>query len=211
MNFFGHAVVASWKNPAPEFVLGAMLPDLANMLGTRTPGQPHPALVEGVAFHHRTDHVFHETAVFRELSSGALAELRALGVGRGSARAIAHVGVEILLDAVLAEDRAAWTAYLGALELGARADFAASVGFAEPPAAARFAELNRFLLERGRSPRDVSPELVGQRLQRALAARPRLAIDDHARQKVELWAARGRPAVAAKAPALMRELAAGLL
>jgi hypothetical protein len=118
MNFFGHAVVASWKNPLPAFVLGAMLPDFANMVGTRLSQPEEPALASGVAFHHRTDHVFHENAVFRELVAGARVELSRLGLSRGSARAVAHVGVEILLDGVLAGDEAASAAYRAALELG---------------------------------------------------------------------------------------------
>ena len=211
MNFFGHAVVASWKDRLPAFVLGAMLPDFANMVGTRLVRPEEPALASGVAFHHRTDHVFHENVGFRELCAAARVELAELGLSRGSARAVAHVGVEILLDGVLAGDPVACDAYRAALELGTEPALAGRIGFRDRDAAPRFVDLSRFLLERGVASRDVRPELVFRRLQRALADRPRLALGHEDRSKVEVWAERSLPAVEAGASALMQELAARLL
>ena len=59
MNFFGHAIVASWTSVEPAFVLGSMVPDFANMVGARVPRVFHEGVARGVEFHHATDRVFH--------------------------------------------------------------------------------------------------------------------------------------------------------
>ena len=38
MNFFGHALAASWRSREPGFALGSMLPDFASMCGMRLDG-----------------------------------------------------------------------------------------------------------------------------------------------------------------------------
>ena len=67
MNFFGHAVVATWHATEPRFVLGAMLPDFAAMIRARPPAARDPELARGIALHHATDEVFHDAPTFREL------------------------------------------------------------------------------------------------------------------------------------------------
>jgi hypothetical protein len=118
MNFFSHAAVARSFSEDPEFVLGAMLPDFVSMLGARLPEVTHVTLARGVRFHHVTDHVFHDLEVFRMLSRDAHAELRERGLGRGASRAVAHVGIEILLDMTLGQSAPAQAAYLSGLEAG---------------------------------------------------------------------------------------------
>lgn len=98
MNFYGHAVLAAEDRQHPEFVLGAMLPDLAGMAGLRLPDLQSAELRAGVAHHHRVDAAFHTAPQFVELVSAALSDLCARGVARGPSRAVAHVGVELLLD-----------------------------------------------------------------------------------------------------------------
>src|SRR5688572_4337425 len=115
MNFFGHAAMAERFSKEPPFVLGAMLPDFSSMLRLRPPGSSHPVVARGVAFHHATDEAFHELAVFRELCSDAMRLLAERGVSRGTRRAVAHVGVELLLDVELSADEAARVAYLDGL------------------------------------------------------------------------------------------------
>jgi hypothetical protein len=102
VNYFAHAWIASRIRPEPRFVLGAMLPDLAGFLRIRLPEQTDPALSAGIALHHATDAVFHRLAGFRERNLAGIRALRAAGLERGAARAAAHVGIELVLDALLA-------------------------------------------------------------------------------------------------------------
>ena len=106
MNFFGHAVIASRSDAArgsvrAEFVLGSMLPDFASMLRMRPPRVTSRALEEGLRHHHATDDAFHGSESFLEFSRHASIFLGARGLSRGSARAVAHVGVELIVDGAL--------------------------------------------------------------------------------------------------------------
>lgn len=102
VNFIGHAAVALWSSDLPHFVLGSMLPDLASMAGLRLPRElPAGPLAEGIAHHHLTDAVFHAEPSFVALTQSTLDLLCGRGVPRGTARAVAHVGVEMLLDGEL--------------------------------------------------------------------------------------------------------------
>lgn len=206
MNFFGHAAVACWRSDAPAFVLGAMLPDFATMIHARPPSSSHSELGDGIAFHHVTDAAFHATPTFRALMARANAELVAGGVRRGSARAAAHVGVEILLDAELAHDSRARLAYLAALKSGIDPALALEIAWQNENQRDRFAELCRALASRGLSAGHVSPELVSLRLSRALAGHPRLALDAAAELVVSAWARTASPLVAESAPTLIEEL-----
>ena len=60
-----------------------MLPDFAGMIRARPPVADHTELAEGIAFHHATDHAFHDSATFRALTAQANAELSAGGLRRG--------------------------------------------------------------------------------------------------------------------------------
>ena len=119
MNFFGHAAVATWSAPAsgaaPAVVLGAMLPDFATMCGGRIASAEDAGVARGIDLHHTTDAVFHTlpvvTALMRELD-----ERLAHGhCARGPRRAVAHIGVELLLDGVLVDEPAYRAAYLSGL------------------------------------------------------------------------------------------------
>src|SRR5258706_12541419 len=107
MNFFGHAALAASylaqqgpdaANELPRFCAGAMLPDFIGMLRLSRPVVHDSVLARGVAFHHRTDELFHELPSFHRLSRSAFAWLSARDMPRGPARAVAHIGIEILLD-----------------------------------------------------------------------------------------------------------------
>src|SRR4029079_14058794 len=71
VNFFGHALVASWRSRAPAFALGAMLPDFASMCRARVEVVGHADLAAGVDWHHETDRVFHAAGAFRRLVADA--------------------------------------------------------------------------------------------------------------------------------------------
>jgi hypothetical protein len=208
VNFFGHAAVAAWQSPEPGFVLGAMLPDFAAMIGARPPNAEHAALAAGIRHHHFTDQVFHDAADFRGLVTEAFEDLLARGVRRGSARAVAHVGVEILLDGVLARDAASRRAYLGAL--GAAGSLCSFVVWRDASERARFDALRAGLEARGITTEHAAPDAVVFRLSRALARRPRLALDAVDEPRVRAWAEQAAPRVEARAGSLLDELRRGL-
>ena len=211
MNFFGHTVLAVRRSTAPAFVLGAMLPDFATMIRARSPRTAHTDIDSGMQFHWRTDEAFHRSAAFLALTRGAVGWLSARGVRSGSALAVAHVGVEILLDAALAADDCAQQAYRAALEGAAHDPLGRFVDWASQDERARFDALRARLLARGAVAGDVTPETVAERLRYALAGRPRLALDDASVPTVRDWARTARPEIDARAPALVQHLTAQLL
>jgi hypothetical protein len=105
VNFFGHACLAAEARPEAAFVFGAMLPDLASMSGLRISSIAHAKTDSGRRFHYVTDAAFHRAERFQSLCTGATRALSAAGLRRGPARAIGHVGVELLLDGWLASER----------------------------------------------------------------------------------------------------------
>ena len=176
MNFFGHAVAASWRRPTPRFVLGAMLPDFAVMAGGRLaavdPARA-PELASGIEWHHLTDAVFHRLEPFRRWSRELTALLSAGGVSRGPSLAAGHVGVELLLDGALV-DREPEVAEIYTAALGEVREVAALIEWRgpRPPIAGLATELARRGLPVGY--RD--PEVVASRVARVLSRRPRLAM-----------------------------------
>jgi hypothetical protein len=207
VNFFGHAAVACWRSNEPGFVLGSMLPDFWGMTRTRPVQVADGELARGVAFHHVTDRVFHDAPTFVELSRGARVALSALGLARGSALAVAHIGVEIVLDGVLATDPLARDAYVRALEATELLD---DIRWRSDEDSARVRELVSMLTRRSASAEHDSAELVAWRVERALSARPRLALRPGDDRRVTEWARAARPEVALKSGALIGELRAGL-
>jgi hypothetical protein len=204
MNFFGHAAMAERVSKEPPFVLGAMLPDFSSMLGLRPPSSSHPGVAGGIAFHHATDVAFHELSVFRELCSDAMRLLAERGVSRGTRRAVAHVGVELLIDVELSEDPAARSAYLAALHAGRDPAVVSTLSWPADQQA-RLARLAARLEERSDGAKPTTEMLV-ERLARTLSERPRLAMEDAARPHVADWVELCRARVVASTPALVLEL-----
>lgn len=207
MNFFGHAVLATWRRGSSPYVLGAMVPDFANMIGAREPRALGPDVAEGIRFHHATDAVFHDAPTFRELQSQARSALRALGLSRPSALAVGHIGVEMLLDAALAQDLAGVRGYLGALEVARDTD---TVDWNDPQANERYATLCDILSRRGVTPGAADPAAVAHRVSRALSSRPRLALEDGGEHIVASWAGGARATISERAPGLVGEVARAL-
>lgn len=58
-------------------------------------------VADGIAFHHRTDDAFHRHVWFTDIQRTLGEALTTAGLARGPARAIAHVGPELLLDGAL--------------------------------------------------------------------------------------------------------------
>ncbi len=208
MNYFGHAAIASERRPDAAFVLGAMLPDFAGMLRTACPDAASEPLRAGLRFHQDTDAVFHACPSFGALNLTGLRELRADGVGRGPARAAAHLGTELLLDAVLADRDAYRRCYLAALERAH--DAANELHWRDPAAAEGFLWLAARLQRRGVALHDGDPELIAHRLARTLEGRPRLEPSPTELSAITRWLDRHHPQVIRAAGSLLTELRHGL-
>jgi hypothetical protein len=204
VNFFGHATVASWSGRSARFVLGAMLPDFATMANARVTAIADPEIDAGVALHHRTDAVFHRSTVFVQLCRAGAAVLRARGPGRGPSLGAAHLGIELLLDGMLVNDRAAASAY------GAALACAADVGLRWSDNGARWQQIRRRLSERGVPVEYRDPHQVARRVRWALSQRPRLALADGDEHRVADWLASLRPTLAKASAPLLDELRAAL-
>jgi hypothetical protein len=211
MNFFGHALIAqrdeATRGPIrAEFVLGAMLPDFASMLRTRPPLATLDALEAGLSFHHRTDDAFHGSRAFLEFSRQASRFLNDHGVPRGAARAVAHVGVELLVDAALAGETGANEAYLSAVADALTERVQSHIHWQTSDTSERFQHLCHNLHARGRVQQHPPSELVAKRLQSILADRPRLAMDDHGLSVVREWVESARPQITSGAYQLLSEV-----
>jgi hypothetical protein len=210
LNFFGHAVVASWEARKPGFVLGAMLPDFATMSGARLAELDHPELSAGLVLHHRTDRVFHATSHFVALCREARRALVARELGRGHAHAVAHLGVELLLDGWLVEQRKVGEAYAAALRCGRDRELGRHIHWLDEEGRGRWRTLRRRLEAHG-PPEDYrDPALVASRVERILRPRPRLALNARKREIAARYLPELQQAVQARATALIGELRRGL-
>jgi hypothetical protein len=216
MNFFGHAALAAShfteqdppvdRQLLPIVCVGAMLPDFIGMLRLGRPTVRDATLAIGVAFHHGTDEVFHDLASFHRLSRQAFAWLSDHDMPRGPARAIAHIGIEMLLDEVMAADEFARDTYRAAL----RVPLSPLMAFSTPTDAERLAGLQQALLTRADNYVQPPPELVAERIRRTLAGRPRLATDEAGQALLGGWVTLTRPLVLAEAPEVLATLRARL-
>ncbi len=168
MNFFGHAFLAAERRADATFVLGAMLPDLVGFAGEPAERWLQHAAGDGVRFHRATDSVFHRARAFGAFCSGHAGALQRRGVRRGPALGVAHVAGELLLDGWLAGECGEPELYRCALAtapalLGAGASdalLAVCARLAAAPVPKAYADA----------------VFVCERVVRALASRPRLAL-----------------------------------
>ena len=210
VNFFGHAVVASWTTRSPAFLLGAMVPDFCSIVRARLREVTHDELAAGVAHHHAIDAIFHDAPTFLDLCALGVSDLTALGVERGSARAVAHVGTELLLDGCLVLGDAPHEQYLEALAHARSERLGACLVFRRIEHAPRFHHLVGRLEDWG-IPKDYGdPAFVADRVAGALRGRPRLRLSDEDEVRVREWMATAQRRVVARAPALLTEVRAGL-
>ena len=198
MNFFGHAWLAARREMDPAFVFGAMLPDLAAMVRLRVERVDHDSLAAGRGFHLATDAAFHGLERFERLMLDGIRELRAAGVRSGPARAVGHVGVELLLDGWIAERHGVPEPYAPALDRGP--SWLPAVAFRGAADPAPLEDLCRRIAGATLPPGDwCAPERLAARLVRILARRPRLAITAAELPALRQWAAGARVAVAREA------------
>lgn len=184
MNFFGHSVVASAAGAQPLFVLGAMLPDFETMVVQPAPAFTDASVERGREFHHATDRAFHTSRQFLEHQGAARTWLRSTCLGSGQRRAVAHVGVELILDSALSQEprmNAYRLAIASGLKLLAESDLCRS-------SRARFGELLTRLLARGSAVVAQEPADVAHRLQRILSSRPALRLEASHLPLVAAWA-----------------------
>ena len=208
MNFIGHLHVARWRSVAPGYLLGAMLPDFASMAGVKL-GEPEDALVRsGIAMHHRTDGAFHHQPVFVSLMQETLLALTERGVARGPARAVGHIGVEMLIDGELVHHEGIDAAYDQALA------FASTLDRDETLTSETRAGLTRVhsRLRAHGAPYDYrNTEAVVTRLVRTLSGRPRLAISPEDAREVALELPDVQRRVVSALPSLLRAVRDALL
>lgn len=207
MNFFGHAAVAAettTSGGAPRFVLGAMLPDLLEMARLQLVCAGDAEVEAGIAHHHRVDAVFHDLPTFVGLQREARRDLGGAGLRRGSALAVAHVGVELLLDGVLHEHGEGIGAYRRALQERPPLRFTVHDG------CRRFDALCRRIGHTELAASYGDPVQTGQRLYRILSRRPRLALREPEVSIVTRWLEQVQPRVQEKAQQLLFELRQGL-
>lgn len=201
MNFYGHAVIAANYRAEPNFVLGSMLPDFAGMAGVPLRGLQAPSLADGIRFHHTCDRIFHAHPVFTRACAEGSARLTATGLARGPARAVAHVGFEMLLDGVLGADPGPRRAYRDALD-GAPVNLAGT----DPAAWSRTRDLCGRLSAAPVPEAYTATDFVADRLRIILARRPRLALTDADLPAVRSFCADTRTLVLAAGPALVDDV-----
>jgi hypothetical protein len=156
--------------------------------------------------HHRTDDAFHGAPVFSALVHETIATLTALGVERGPARAVGHIGVEMLIDGELLREAEVGGAYLSAL--AAFAELAPQLGATGDDAVPA---LVTRLLHHG-IPYDYKrPDAVTARVSSALSRRPRLALSAAAQAVVGSIMPDLKARVVVRLPELLSHLAQGPL
>lgn len=208
VNFLGHAVVAGEHRDEPRFVLGAMLPDLTAMAGGRMRGVEDADLAEGVRHHHAADEVFHATPIFARLVTETTRELQERGLRRGPARAVGHVGIELLLDGWWVRQYGVPATYDEALRTAPALESA--LQWRGPVAPDLLGRACTRLLELDIAAGYARPREVAARLARVLSRRPRLAFADGETEIVAEWAEGASSALGDQAEALFDEVRRGL-
>ena len=210
MNIAGHVAVAMRLAPdAPRVWLGAALPDLGAMGRFRLMGETHDVdVAAGIALHHATDDAFHRHPTFTEAMARLRRALADDGVARGPARAVAHVGPELLIDGQLLTD--------------SNVSEAVDAAFAEieplGPALASLVETDVTSwgqhLAKAQSwglPTDYAdPSAVAERMHRILQRRPRLAFDPALIAPIGRRLSVEQPRLDARLPTLINDLEAVL-
>jgi hypothetical protein len=174
VNVLGHTQVAlETGRDDPDFVLGAVLPDLASMAGVRLASRSTlgGALGDGVGCHLRADEAFHADARFRSGAADLRRAVAGRGVASGPARAVGHAGWELMLDGTLVGGAAEDAFFAAVREAGAAAARALAPADGERWAAF----LSRFGARTVRLRYD-EPRWVAERLHAMLSRRARLRL-----------------------------------
>ena len=179
-----------------------MLPDFAAMAGLRVVRVAHTVADDGRRFHHATDALFHRAERFQSLCRAATRALSGAGVRRGPAHAVAHVGIELLLDDWLAAEQGVPACYGEALAVAPR--LAPGIAFRLASDVERLLVLcERIAAAPVVPPAWGEPDRLGARLARILARRPRLTLLPSELPAVRAWAVSARGEVAHAAAELL--------
>lgn len=213
MNAGGHIAVAAGLGDGANdsgYLLGAALPDLSTMGGFRLLGATRdPSITTGIRLHHQTDDAFHRHPWFTDRNRSLNTVLLEAGVGRGAARACAHVGIELLLDGELLDDPTIAAATDRAFAaIGPSLDALAPLVL---PSELDGWRRHLARLAEHQLPADYAdPRAVAHRLFRILARRRRLALDEALVETVASALAAAQPSIAASASSLLAGLKAAL-
>lgn len=187
MNFFGHATIASTYCRRPIFIFGSMLPDFISICRTQLTNISDPELAAGVEFHHKVDDIFHRSPIFVDLCSQAVKMLCDKSIQRSSARAIAHAGIELLLDGILGKDHSVYSVYIEALKAGKSKNLFCSLSFSTPVSFSYLSSLlnrleNSHVIENYRN-----FEFVANRLHDILISHPKLRFEIEEIEAITEW------------------------
>ena len=203
-------MVACGRAPEPLLVLGAMLPDFASMTGNRIAGVRDDRPRTGRALHHTTDEVFHRIPGFVSLCGESMSCLIGSGLSRGSARAVSHIGVEMVLDGLLAAKAIPRQLYDEALQAATSELVIESIEWGSVLPAEFWRQHIAALRGSGIPDAYANADFVTQRLYRLLAGRKRLALERQQLGEVKTWLRSVRPRVAERAEAIMAVIRDGL-
>ncbi len=210
MNFYGHAVVACRRAPEPLLTLGAMLPDFASMSGNRIARVREDLLRAGIELHHATDEAFHRAPGFVSLCAESVTYLSGRGLARGSARAVSHIGIEMVLDGLLAAEAVPRRLYDEALAAATSDLVIDAIQWRGALPAELWRQHIALLRESGIPDAYNDADFVTQRLFRLLAPRKRLAVEQAQLGEVEAWVRQVRSSVAERAEAIIDTVHEGL-
>lgn len=188
-----------------------MLPDFAAMCGNSLREVFDQEVRAGVELHLATDQVFHRAPGFVELRTSAFETLEQKGVKRASARAVAHVGVEMMLDGALSTDQAARVNYHTALCAGATEEVARSIRWRDPWDRGDWNRLLNILISANLPQGYRDPDFILERIANLLAHRPKLALTST--QEIEAvanWVDEVLPIVTAQTEVVLAQVKQGL-
>ncbi len=210
MNLGGHIAVAAKLSESPDVWLGAALPDVGamgrfNLLGD----DPQGDIADGIALHHATDDLFHGHDWFKGHQANLFAALTEAGVKRGAAKAVAHVGPELLLDGELLGNQAMKDQInAGMARLLPNID---SVEVLVQPQKRKDWRLHLGRVARRGAPTFYDdPHQVALSLERILSGRPRLALDPRHVELIGHLLAEVHPEIQETGLALVDDLADSL-
>jgi hypothetical protein len=189
VNFYSHVAIASLFSEELGLAFGAMLPDLASLVGAKPPKTSCPHIRRGYALHHATDRAFHELEPFRHASRTESQRLLSLGLSRGTAVAAAHVGLELVLDDALAEDEPTQALFRTTLAAAAPQMLCQSLEWGSDAHAAQFETLRQRVWSLAMEQLPLDGTTLAERLCRTLERRPKLAVRAGDRELLQCWAA----------------------
>lgn len=204
LNYFGHACVTSQLEDDPRIVYGSMLPDFCGMAKAGPCKSADPKTSQGVSLHYEVDRHFHSAPLFLQYMARGAAELRQEGLSKGAARAIAHVGVELLLDGIYMETSAFCDPYLRALEVSQSV-----LATLNKPAGDRFSQLAKVAsaVVQGGVPNRLRDERrVADLLFQILQRRPRIAFSRDKLPAVTTWLTAAKTDLRHDADALFKQM-----